>query len=89
MRKVVSGDRSGGRRPQGEGFCKLVDGISISMPLLSFLLFGVSDGELASLGIILRTEGRPQSWTSSQCLQMTISYYHDSWSETGLHLYFI
>lgn len=66
MRKVVSGDRSWGRRPQGERFCKLVDGISISMPLLSFLLFGVSDGELASLGIILRMEGRPQSWTSSQ-----------------------
>ena len=68
MRKVVGGHRLQRR----EHFCKLEDRVSISIPLLSFLLFSVLEGELAYLRIIIRMETRPQSQTSTQSLQMTV-----------------
>lgn len=49
------------RRLIGGGFCRVI----LSKPLFSFILFGVLASELAALGIMLRMEGRLQSWTSS------------------------
>lgn len=51
----------GERRLIGGGFCRII----LSKPLFSFILFGVLASELAALGIMLRMEGRLQSWTSS------------------------
>lgn len=85
VRKVGGGHRSWRR----EHFCKLVDRVSISMPLLSFLLFSVLEGELAYLRIITRMEARPQSQQAHTEFTNDCNYYHGYRSETDFHLYFI
>lgn len=74
-----------GEGAPGVGFCQVVDGIPVSLFLLSYIPFG----ELPSLRISLRMVGRLQSWTNShRTFKMTRSVDHGYWPKTSLHLFF-
>lgn len=78
-----TGERGGGT---GVGVFTMVGGVTISMLLLSCILFGVLAGELSSLRMILRMEGILQRWTGSQ---RTLKYDHVFPVPTGLKQAFI